>query len=67
MSFSYYLIHALVIHFFALVMQRLLPPDTYGPGVYWLALPIVLSVTLMASTVLFLAIERPISLGPRAP
>ena len=66
MSFSYYLIHSLVIHFFAMVLQRALPPDSYGSAVYWLALPIVLLATLMVSTILFLAIERPISLKPRA-
>lgn len=66
MSFSYYLIHALVIHFFAMVMQRLLPPGAYGPAVYWLALPLILVATLMVATILFLAVERPLSLRPRS-
>jgi len=67
MSYSYYLIHGLVVHFVAVVAERLVPAgSTHAAMIYWIALPFVLAATLVVSTALFLAIERPLSLQPRA-
>ena len=67
MSYSYYLIHGLAINFCTIVFAKLVPPGTEAATLYWLAIPVVLALTLAISTTLFMLVERPLSLrsGPR--
>ncbi|MGL4609211.1 MAG: acyltransferase family protein [Trueperaceae bacterium] len=61
MSYSYYLIHGLALRFCFLITNRLLPNNT-SELLFWIFLPLMLLVTFVPSTLLFLLIERPFSL-----
>jgi peptidoglycan/LPS O-acetylase OafA/YrhL len=65
MSYSYYLLHGLVLkaEFFAL--SKLLPPTGHDAALFWALLPPMLALTLIPSAALFLLVERPFSLAPR--
>jgi len=62
MSYSYFLIHALAIHAVAQVAQRLIKADEAGPAAFAIAVAVAFGLSLVASTVLFLLVERPLSL-----
>ena len=61
MSYSDYLVHGLALKFLALVGHRALPPAG-GAVTIWLLLPVAFALTWVASTVLFVAVEKPFSL-----
>jgi exopolysaccharide production protein ExoZ len=63
MSYSYYLIHGLALKAFFLVLSHWLPATDQGAGVFWAVLPPAFLLTLLASTGLFLVVERPFSLA----
>jgi peptidoglycan/LPS O-acetylase OafA/YrhL len=68
MSYSYYLIHSLVIHFAAYVALRVIPKSALAEGaslIYWGLMPLVLAATFGVATVLFVAVEKPLSLSRR--
>lgn len=63
MSYSYYLIHGIVTRSIMVVVGRLVPagmPD----WLYWSAMPTIFAITLVASGILFVWVEKPISLRP---
>jgi len=60
-SYSYYLIHGLALHATALALARVVAPF---PLLYALALPLGVLATLVAATLLFALVERPLSLEP---
>lgn len=63
MSYSYYLLHGLALKAGFLFLTKLLPASgSDSPLWFWILLPIMFSLTLIPSTFLFLAIERPLSL-----
>lgn len=63
MSYSYYLLHGLVLKGGFFILAILLPPSgSNGHWWFWLLLPSLFGLTLISSAVLFLAIERPLSL-----
>lgn len=62
MSYSYYLIHGLALHTVAVVVYRLVPEKQPSLPVFLLALPIGFAATWIASTCLFLFVEKPFSL-----
>jgi exopolysaccharide production protein ExoZ len=62
MSYSYYLMHGLALHAFFLVVERILAPDAL-PGIVTLLLVPAFLWTLCPSAMLFLAVERPLSLA----
>lgn len=64
MSYSYYLIHGLALHGFFLLAQRLWPAGEVGSAAALLMLIPALVCTLLVSALLFLAVERPLSLKP---
>jgi peptidoglycan/LPS O-acetylase OafA/YrhL len=65
-SYSYYLMHGLALKFAVLVLGKVLPLSAGGVGLF-LVLPGLLFVaTLPACLILFLAVERPFSLAPKA-
>lgn len=65
MSYSYYLLHGLALKAGFLVLSALLPTANYGSWLFWVLLPLMFSLTLAPTTVLFLLVERPFSLAPR--
>lgn len=63
MSYSYYLLHGLALKAGFLFLTKLLPASgSDSPLWFWIFLPIMFSLTLIPSMILFLAIERPFSL-----
>ena len=65
MSYSYYVVHGFVVRIAMVSLGKLLPhgmPD----WVFWTAMPSLFLVTLVASACLFLVVEKPVSLRPRA-
>jgi peptidoglycan/LPS O-acetylase OafA/YrhL len=65
MSYSYYLIHSLALHAGFLALSRVVPPTGEQSALFWMLLPPMLALTLVASAPLYLLIERPFSLAPR--
>ena len=66
MSYSYYLVHGFVVRIGMVMLGRLLPhgmPD----WMFWVVLLGLYAATLAASAVLFVWIERPLSLRPARP
>ena len=64
MSYSYYLIHGLTLKFAFLVIGLVVTPEASDSYLYyWLWAPLFL-MTLLSSFVLFLLVERPLSLVP---
>lgn len=67
-SYSYYLIHALVIRFLGEAAQHVAAPADHRAAAWWLvALAPTFVATLVASFVLFAAVERPCSLDRDPP
>jgi exopolysaccharide production protein ExoZ len=63
MSYSYYLIHGFVVRISMVILARALPigmPDY----LFWAFMPILYLATLMASSLLFVLVEKPLSLRP---
>ena len=63
MSYSYYLIHGFVVRIAMVMLARVLPfgmPD----WIFWGFMPILYFVTLLSSSLLFVLVEKPISLRP---
>ena len=65
MSYSYYLIHALAVHATAQAIKALVPEERQSPIVYLIATPVAFALSLILATMLFLLIERPLSLDQR--
>lgn len=65
MSYSYYLLHGLVLKAGFLVMSKLLPTTDGAAWLFWALLPLMFVLTLIPTSALFLLIERPFSLAPR--
>lgn len=64
MSYSYYLLHGLVLNAGFLLFAQVLPPAGQGAWVFWGLLPALFALTLGPSAALFLFVERPYSLAP---
>jgi peptidoglycan/LPS O-acetylase OafA/YrhL len=65
MSYSYYLIHGLALKIGFLALAAILPAAQHGPRIFWALMPVMFLWTLVPASVLFLAVERPLSLSPR--
>ena len=65
MSYSYYLLHGLVLKAGFLVLSKLLPGSDGAAWLFWVLLPVMFVLTLIPTSALFLLIERPFSLAPR--
>ncbi len=62
MSYSYYLIHGLTLKFCSLLLGVILPSGFNSASLYyWLWVPLF-ALTLLVSFILFLVVERPLSL-----
>jgi len=64
MSYSYYLLHGLVLNAGFLLLAQVLPPAGQGAWVFWGLLPVLFALTLAPTAALFLLVERPYSLAP---
>jgi len=68
MSYSYYLIHALVIRAIGEVALKVIDPAEHQSAWWWsVALLPVFAATLVGAFVLFAAVERPCSIDPDPP
>ena len=65
MSFSYYLLHGLVLKAVFLVLPIVWPPTGDQPMLFWWLLPPLLALTIVPAALFFLLVERPCSLAPR--
>jgi exopolysaccharide production protein ExoZ len=64
MSYSYYLLHGLALKACFIVLAKALPVSHYGSWLFWALLPLMFGLTLIPTALLFLAVERPLSLAP---
>jgi len=62
MSYSYYLIHGLALHAVAVIAYSIVPEGHPSLPLFLLALPFGFAMTWLASSCLFLVVEKPISL-----
>jgi peptidoglycan/LPS O-acetylase OafA/YrhL len=63
MSYSYYLLHGLTINAFAMVFDKVIGmPPAMRAVEYWALMAVALAATWVTSTILFVAVERPLSL-----
>ncbi len=62
MSYSYYLVHGLTLKAAFVILAKLTPPAAHGLLFLGGLLPLMFAVTLISSGVLFLLVERPLSL-----
>lgn len=62
MSYSYYLIHGLALHAVAMIAYSIVPEGHPSLPLFLAALPLGFAMTWLASSCLFLLIEKPISL-----
>ena len=65
MSYSYYLIHGLVLKFIELVLKRIIPQQPTTPWLFWGFMPLAFAATLIGSTILFMLVEKRFSLVVR--
>jgi peptidoglycan/LPS O-acetylase OafA/YrhL len=65
MSYSYYLIHALVINAAALVLLKVVSQTAPQAVLFWVLMPFVFLATFVVSTLLFMFVEKPFSLVAR--
>ena len=66
MSYSYYLIHGLALKFVFLLFEKIYPAQQSNVMLFWWLLPLAFALTLIPSTLLFIWVEKPYSLVPRA-
>ncbi|SHE23223.1 Exopolysaccharide production protein ExoZ [methanotrophic endosymbiont of Bathymodiolus puteoserpentis (Logatchev)] len=62
MSYSYYLLHGLVLKFIFMVLGYLYPAQQSETMMLWILLPPIFFLTLIPSSILFIYIEKPYSL-----
>lgn len=65
-SYSYYLIHGLVLNGIFVFTPWFLPATGGNVVAFWIGLGFCFGATFLVSTVLFLLVERPFSLSPRS-
>lgn len=65
MSYSYYLIHGFVVRI-AMVMLARWMPGGMADWIFWAIMPVLFAATLLASALLFMIVEKPVSLRPAA-
>jgi exopolysaccharide production protein ExoZ len=62
MSYSYYLIHGLTLNGVVLVAHGAVAADGHAPALFWILMPPSFLATVVASTLLFVGLEKPFSL-----
>lgn len=66
MSYSFFLLHGLALNCLFYFLEWAAPPAGQWDAMFWMLLPIAFVVALLPSAVLFLIIEKPLSLSPVA-
>jgi exopolysaccharide production protein ExoZ len=66
MSYSYYLIHGLVLKALFIILPVIMPPSDYGLLMYFVLLAPFFIITMMGSFVLFVVVERPLSIEKKS-
>jgi peptidoglycan/LPS O-acetylase OafA/YrhL len=66
MSYSYYLIHGFTLQCVAYVLLKFAPQTVESSPGFWAFMMISFTVTWISSTILFVAVEKPFSLGAPA-
>jgi exopolysaccharide production protein ExoZ len=64
MSYSYYLLHGLALKACFIALAAVLPVSHHGAWLFWALLPVMFGLTLIPTSLLFLVVERPLSLAP---
>lgn len=64
MSYSYYLIHGFTLHIISLFVALFFADAFASPLVFWLSMPVFFMITWISSTLLFMFVEKPLSLKP---
>ena len=67
MSYSYYLLHGLTLKGAFLALGMIVHHGEYGHVFFWSLLPVMFAVSLVPPAILFLTIERPMSLAVKRP
>jgi peptidoglycan/LPS O-acetylase OafA/YrhL len=62
MSYSYYLLHSLVLRFIFLILEKIYPAQHADSWLFWSLLPLAFFITLIPSAILFIFVEKPFSL-----
>jgi len=65
MSYSFYLLHGLALKAAFAVLAVVLPTASGSSWLFYALLPVMFASTLVPTSILFLAVERPFSLAPR--
>ena len=65
-SYSYYLLHGLVLNTIAVLLRSSPQIPQHGAKIFWIGLPLAFLLTVVASTVIFVLIERPFSLRKKS-
>jgi len=64
-SYSFYLIHSVVLNAFFLVLAKVFAPSGSDQAIFWLSLLASFLLSFLASSLLFAYIEKPLSLTPK--
>jgi hypothetical protein len=62
MSYSYFLLHGVALKACFLGLARVVPTATNDFLLFWMLLPLFFALTLIPTVLLYLTIERPLSL-----
>ena len=62
-SYSYYLLHGLTLKGIFLILGKLFPPETPLTWMYWGLIIPIFAITLIVAFVLFVVVEKPLSLS----
>lgn len=65
MSYSYYLLHGLALKAAFIVLARAAPVQAIAGWQFWALLAPMFALSLLPAALLFLVVERPLSLAPR--
>jgi len=64
-SYSFYLIHSLVLNIYFLIFSKLYPASGSDQAIFWLSLVATFVFTFISSSLLFAYVEKPLSLSPK--
>ena len=63
-SYSYFLIHGLTLKAYFWILGKLIPIESLSTAGFWSGLPVSFTLTVIAALVLYLLVERPLSIFP---
>jgi peptidoglycan/LPS O-acetylase OafA/YrhL len=66
-SYSFYLLHGLTLKILAMAMVIVLPPARFGAAAFWAGLLVAFPAAFLTSTVLYVMVEKPLSLRRPSP